>query len=155
LAGFSIFWSIISYVDVVCWIFLFIEENDVKRCAPSSALCRNQFVFVVKINKPVNILAVCRSVSTYKCLSRVYDWHHRGIQLPWDTCKANTIEESLSEWGLLTDGDLLSGEETSRDTEVNFDFIRCSKLKNKLRIIQFNGRARLCRPFNCRIWIYI
>ena len=89
--------------------------------------------------------------STYKCLRRVYDWHQRGIQLSWDTCKANTIEVSLSAWGLLPDGDLLSGEETSRDTEVNFDFIRCSKLKNKLRIIQFNGRTRLCRPFNRRI----
>ena len=155
MSRFSIFWSIILCVDVACWIFLFIEENDVKRCASSSSLCRNQFVFAVKINKPVNILAVFRNVTKYKCLRRVYDWHQRGIQLSWDTCKANTIEVSLSAWGLLPDGDLLSGEETSRDTEVNFDFIRCSKLKNKLRIIQFNGRTRLCRPFNRRIWIYI
>jgi len=69
-------------------------------------------------------LAVFRSVSTYKCLRRVYDWHQRGIQLLWGTCKANRIEVSLSEWGLSPDGDLLSGEEARRGAEVIFDFIR-------------------------------
>jgi hypothetical protein len=50
--------------------------------------------------------------------------------------------------GLSPDGVLLSSEETSRDAEVVFEFIRSSKLKKNLRIIQFNGRTILCRPFN-------
>lgn len=80
-----------------------------------------------------------------KCLRKVYDWHQRGIKLPWNiACKANTMEVSLSEfikWGISPEGDLLSGEETSHDAEVLFDFIRSSKLKKKLRNIQFNGRT--------------